>query len=149
MRHRMNVLRRHRLLHGLALLAILAQLLLPMRHALAMAQAGHDPLQMAFCGLASPGALQQLRDTAPPELVQALVRARTDSAAARLAVHAACDDCAGMSAPGTAALGGHVPALQLLAASPALPRAEHRVAVAHRPHLTPPSRGPPSIVLIS
>lgn len=137
----MNFFRGSRPFHVLALLALIAQLLLPMRHAAAMAHGDGDPLMAAFCGTgASPLALQRLRESAPPELMQALVDANSDH---KLANSAACDLCAGLSAVQLAALPPsrldlHFSFASAVAVPP--PAGPHLAAT---PSRLPPSRGPP------
>jgi len=138
----MNAFRGSRSLHVFALLALIAQLLLPMRHAAAMAHAGGDPLLVAFCGSASPLALQRLRESAPPELMQALVKA---DSAGKLAGSAACNFCAGLSGLQTAALPPAAIALYFgFDTTPAGPADAGRYRPAS-PSPLPPARGPPQL----
>ena len=140
----MNAFRGSRTLHVVALLALIAQLLLPMRHAAAMAHAGGNPLLVAFCGNASPLALQRLRDSAPPELMQALAD-KADAASRQAASGAACDFCAGLSAIQLAALPPAPPLLFLgFETEAAIPQADAPRISAAASRL-PPSRGPPLI----
>ncbi|MDB5972415.1 MAG: hypothetical protein JWQ90_4865 [Hydrocarboniphaga sp.] len=134
----MNAFRGSRTLHLIALLALIAQL--PMRHAAAMAHAGSDPLLLAFCGSASPVALQRLRAAAPPELLQALVR--TD-AKQKAAAQPACDFCAGLAAMQLAALPPSQIALFLSSESDAASSALIATHAAAAPARLPPPRGPP------
>lgn len=138
----MNAFRGSRTLHLIALIALLAQLLLPMRHAAAMAHAGNDPLLLAFCGSASPAALQRLRDAAPRELVQALVE--TD-ARQKAAANAACDFCAGLAAMSTVALPTSTIPLFLSAKHEHVPLPVVGTPFNAAPPRLPPPRGPPLI----
>ncbi|WP_428309786.1 DUF2946 family protein [Hydrocarboniphaga sp.] len=136
----MNAFRGSRTLHLIALLALIAQLLLPMRHAAAMAHAGSDPLLVAFCGSASPAALQRLRDAAPPELVQALVKA---DAKQKAAANPSCDFCAGLAAMQAVALPSSAFALFLAAENQHVPPPLAATRLASAPSRLPPPRGPP------
>jgi hypothetical protein len=136
----MHHFRGSRTLHLIALLALIAQLLLPMRHAAAMAHAGNDPLLVAFCGSASPLALQRLRESAPPELVKALVKA---DLAQKSAAKPACDFCAGLAAMPLAALPPSAFALFLGAKNEARPLVVVDAPAAVVPSKLPPPRGPP------
>lgn len=138
----MNAFRGSRTLHLIALLALIAQLLLPMRHAAAMAHAGNDPLLVAFCGSASPAALQRLRDAAPPELVQALVKA---DAKQKASASASCDFCAGLAAMHAVALPSSAFALFLAAKNQHAPLPVLALRAAAAPSRLPPPRGPPLI----
>lgn len=145
----MNALRGSRPYSWLALLAILAQLLLPATHAAAMGHAGTgDPLHRAFCGLASAQALQTLRETAPPELLRALAKASTsadsDEQPHQRAVASACSLCAGLSALQFAALGGQTPAFALAANGPVLAVVVDAPAPLAASTRQPSQRGPPS-----
>jgi hypothetical protein len=138
----MNAFRGSRTLHLIALFALIAQLLLPMRHAAAMAHAGNDPLLVAFCGSASPVALQRLRDAAPPELVQALVKA---DARQKAASNASCDFCAGLAAMQAMALPSSSLTLFLAAKNQHAPLPLVVLRSAFAPSRLPPPRGPPPI----
>lgn len=136
---RMNAFRVSRPVHVFALLALIAQLLLPVSHAATMAQRG-DPLMLAFCGSVSPQSLQLLRQTAPPELLQAIADA---DAAARRAADLPCNFCAGLASVQMAAPLPSTPVLllPLLADAMAPPRAVPPAQAAPDRH--PPARGPP------
>lgn len=140
----MNALRGSRPFSWLALLAILAQLLLPVQHARAMGRANGDPLHLAFCGQASAQALQTLRETAPPELLRALAKAR-DSAdqTQQRAATSACSLCAGLSSLQIAALGGQAPLFALTASAPILAASFDVPAPVVASTRQPSQRGPP------
>lgn len=56
----------------LSIYILLGQLLLPNVHAQTWAQRGGSPLLYAICGQMSPGLLEQFRQVAPQELLQAM-----------------------------------------------------------------------------
>ena len=99
----MQAFRRLRSLHLLALLALFAQLLLPMQHAASMAHASGDPLQVAFCGKASPQSLALLQASAPQELKQALNHKAVQEQAEE-PVQTPCGFCASLAGLSLAAL---------------------------------------------
>ena len=144
----MNALRGSRPFSWLALLAILAQLLLPAAHAAAMGRASGDPLHLAFCGQASAHALQTLRETAPPELLRALAKASDSAEAAdqtnQRAVASACSLCAGLSSLQFAALGGQAPVFAFAANAPVFSASLDVPAPFAAPQRQPSQRGPPS-----
>ena len=145
----MNALRGSRPYSWLALLAILAQLLLPTAHAAAMGHAGTgDPLHLAFCGQASAQALQTLRETAPPELLRALTKASTSADSTerthQSAVASACSLCAGLSALQVAALGSQAPVFAFTANAPVLAERLDAPAPLAASTRQPSQRGPPT-----
>ncbi len=138
----MQALRHSTSLTLIALLAILVQLLLPMQHAAAMAHAGGSPLLVAFCGTASPQAMQRLRDAAPPDLIAAL-NLKAAQNQAQSAGDAPCSFCNGLTDLQSAALAFTLALLNIALPSTSLALLPMVMPASLRITRSPPARGPP------
>ena len=129
--------RRQPLLVALSVLALLAQLLLPIAHAQTWAQRGGNPLLYAYCGQVSPQVAAALQS----QLAQSVADQRGTDDTAQLA-DLSCSACASLHAAQLAA-----PPV----AGIALPRRSHEMLMpmaalhdaAPRQMRLPPSQAPP------
>lgn len=122
--------------HLLSLLAILAQLWLPLAHASAQAQHLRAPLAGVLCGVHAQNSSWQLRAQLPEELLRAL-----DAPAANAHQLAQCSCCATFHAPALPSSANHY-GLNLRARI-VTARAQLFIAPASYRTYPPPARAPP------
>lgn len=119
--------------------ALIAQLFLPTLHAQGMAQRHDAPLLALFCGDLSPGAVEALRDSLPPELLEGLPDAEASVSDIDLRFCASVHGHAAAGASAVASLGFEPQtALQPVSRETQAPSVQ-RVWL-------PPLRAPPSVI---
>lgn len=121
-----------------SLLALFAQLVLPMAHAQSWAARNGDPLLFAFCGQISPAAIEAARRDLPPELLAGLA-ADPESAEAL-----SCPLCLAVHGGIGANDGAAIPFVLPASAPPERASGPVTAPWAQRVQL-PPQRGPPRI----